>query len=92
MSLSLISLQTVTRQRKSTSCLLQFANINRNQGRFNDVTIQSADTSIPANQMVLSCYCSFFKQIFTSETNDQVNDLVVGIPDIDGTLLKLLIQ
>ena len=85
-------LQTVTRQRKSTSCLLQYANNNRNQGRFNDVTIQSNDTSIPANRMVLSCYCSFFDQIFVSETNNQVNDLIVDLPDVDGKSLELLIQ
>ena len=92
MKLYLSSLQTVTRQRKSTSCLLQYANNNRNQRRFNDVTIQSADTSIPANRMVLSCYCSFFDEIFESKTNNQVNDSVVDIPDVDGKSLKLLIQ
>ena len=92
MSLNLSSLQTVTRQRKSTSCLLEYANNNRNQGRFNDVTIQSTNTSIPANRMVLSCYCSFFDQIFESETNNQVNDSIVDIPNVDGKLLELLIQ
>ena len=92
MSLNLTSLQTVTRRRKPTSCLLQYANNNRKQGRFNDVTIQSADTSIPANRMVLSCYCSFFEQIFASETNNEVNDSVVDILDFDGKSLKLLIQ
>ena len=92
MTLYLSSLQSVTRQRKSTSCLLQYANNNRNQVRFNDITIQSADTSIPANRMVLSCYCSFFDHIFATETNNQVNDIVVDIPDVDGKSLKLLIQ
>ena len=92
MSLNFTPLQIVTRQRKSTSCLLQYANNNRNQGRFNDVTIQSNDTSVPANRMVLSCYCSFFNQIFASETNNQVNDSIVDIPDVDGKSLVLLIQ
>ena len=92
MWLNLTPLQTVTCQRKSTSCLLQYANNKRNQGRFNDVTIQSNDTRISANRMVLSCYCSFFDQIFASETSNQVNDFVVNIPDVDGNSLKLLIQ
>ena len=92
MSLRLFPLQTVTYQRKSTSCLLQYANNNKNQGRFNNVTIQSANTSIPANRMVLSCYCSFFDHIFATETNNQVNNLVVDIPDVDGKSLQLLIQ
>ena len=92
MTLNLSSLQTVICQRKSTSCLLQYANNNRNQERFNDITIQSTDTSFPANRMVLSCYCSFFNQILASETNNQVNDSVVDIPDVDGKLLELLVQ
>ena len=92
MSLNVTALQTVTRQRKSTSCLLQYANNNRKQGRFNDVTIQSNDTRIPANQMVLSCYCSFFDQIFDSKTNNQIKDSIVHIPDVDGKFLELLIQ
>ena len=92
MSLNLTSLQTVTRQRKPKSCLLQYANNNRNQGRFNDVTIQSNNARIPANRMVLSCYCSYFDQILESETNHQVNGSVVDIPNVDGKLLELLIQ
>ena len=92
MSLNLTSLKTVTCQRKSTPCFLQYANNNRKQGRFNDVTLQSSNTRIPANRMVLSCYCSFFDQIFASETNNQVNDSVFDIPDVDGNFLELLIQ
>ena len=92
MSLNLNYLQTVTRQRKSTSCLLQYANNNRNQGRFNDVTIQSNDISIPANRMVLSCYCSFFDERFATETNNQIHNSIVDISDVDENSLELLIQ
>ena len=42
--------------------------------------------------MVLSCYCSFFDQIFASETNNQVNNSFVDIPDVDGKFLELLVQ
>ena len=92
MPLNLYPLQTVTCQRESTSCLLQYANNNRNQARFNDVTIQSADISIPANRMVLSCYCSFFEHIFSKESNNQANDSVADISNVDGKSLKVLIQ
>ena len=92
MSLNLSLLQTVAYERKSTSCLLQYANNNRNQERFNDVSIQSADTSIPANRMVLSCYCSFFEHIFSTGINNQVNDSNVEIPDIYEKSLKVLIE
>ena len=92
MSLNIYPFHTVAYQRKSTSSLLQYANNNRNQGRFNDVIIQSNDISIPANRMVLSCYCSFFDKIFASETNNQVKDSVFDIPNLDGKSLQLLIQ
>ena len=92
MTLNINQLKTFKCQRKSTSCVLQYANNNRNQRRFNDVTIQSNDTSISANRMVLSCFCSFFDKLFATKTNDQVNDSIVDIPDVDGKSLKLLIQ
>ena len=92
MSLKISPFNSVTRLRKSTCTNLKFANNCRNQIRFNDVTIQSADTSIPANRMVLSCFCSFFDEYFATETNNQINNLVVDIPDVEGKLLELLIQ
>ena len=92
MSLKISPFNSVTRVRKSTCTNLKFANNCRNQGRFNDVTIQSADTSIPANRMVLSCFCSFFDELFATETNNQVNNLVVDIPNVEGKLLEVLIQ
>ena len=82
----------VTRYRNSLSAPLKYANSNRNQGRFNDVTITTTDTSIPANRMVLSCYSPYFDDIFASEENDQVNESVVEIPDVDGKSLELVIQ
>ena len=92
MSLRISPFNSVTRVRKSTCTNLKFANNCRNQGRFNDVTIQSADTSIPANRMVLSFFCSFFDEYFATETNNQINNSVVDIPNVEGKLLELLIQ
>ena len=92
MSLKISPFNSVTCLRNSTCANLKFANNCRNQGRFNDVTIQSADTSIPANRMVLSCFCSFFDEYFTTETNNQINNSVVDIPDVEEKLLELLIQ
>ena len=92
MSLKIFPFKSVTCLRKSTSVLLQYANNCRNQGRFNDVTIQSNNTSIPANRMVLSCYCSFFDDLFATETNNQVNNSIVDIRDVHENLLELLIQ
>ena len=92
MSLKISPFNPVTRLRKSTCTNLNFANNCRNQERFNDVTIQSADTSIPANRMVLSCFCSYFDDLFSTETNNQINNSVVDIPDVEEKLLKLFIQ
>ena len=48
--------------------------------------------SIPANRMVLSCFCLFFNELFATETNNQINNSIVDIPDVDEKLLKLPIQ
>ena len=92
MSLKISPFNSVTRLRNSTCTNLKFANNCRNQERFNDVTTQSADTSIPANRMVLSCFCSYFDDLFSTETNNQINNLVVDIPDVEGKLLEVLFQ
>ena len=94
MSLKISPFNSVTRLRNSISTNLKYANNCRKQGLFNDVTIQSADTSIPANRMVLSSFCLYFDEYFATETNNQVNtcNSIVDIPDVEGKLLELLIQ
>ena len=82
--------QSFNRDKKCS--LLEFADYYRKEGRFNDVTIKSKDTSIPANRMVLSCFCSFFYHNFVPNRNDRDHDSVVNIPNIDGKLLELLVQ
>ena len=82
------SLQTVTRQRKSTSCLLQYAINNRKQGRFNDVTLQSNDTRIPANRMILFCYCLFL--IKSLNQKQIIKSMKVELHEVNKFCFKFL--
>lgn len=89
MSLNISPLKTVSVRRTSEPSLLQFANNTRTQGRFNDVLIQCDTTNIKANRMVLSCFSSYFNNIFEQQKK---NDSTVTIEDIDGEILDCLIQ
>ena len=51
--------------------LLKFTNSNRNDGNFNDVTIQAGAESIPASRMVLACYSEIFKLMFRSQLKEK---------------------
>ena len=55
---------SVTRQRVDILNLLEYANINRDQGYFSDITIVAGNQTIPANRLVLSCYSTYFEGWF----------------------------
>ena len=57
-------------------CLVQFANKNKNEGFFNDVTIKAGKCCYPANRLVLSCFSPFFEKMFKS-MKDYSNRTVV---------------
>ena len=71
--------------------LLEFANSNRNDGNFNDVTIQAGAESIPANRMVLACYSKFFKSMFLSQLKERYQN-TVEIKEFDGQFIKSVIE
>ena len=71
--------------------LLEFANSNRNDGNFNDVTIQAGAESIPANRMVLACYSKFFKSMFLSQLKERYQN-TVKIKEFDGQIIKSVIE
>ena len=71
--------------------LLQYANTKRNDGDFNDVTIQAGSESIPANRMVLACYSKFFESMFLSQLKER-NQTTVEINEFDGWLIKSVIE
>ena len=92
MSLSQINKERVTRYRNENEpILLEYANNKRVAGLFNDVTVQAGSESIPANKMVLSCYCKFFETMFLSEFKEQYQDRV-EVNQFDGKAVKAIVQ
>ena len=86
------SLKTINYARNGTACLLAYANINRDQDFFNDVTIKTDNNqNISANRMVLSCYSAFFEKMFKSKLKEQYESSIV-VKGVDGESLKLLIN
>ena len=71
--------------------LLQFANSNRIDGSFNDVTIQAGAESIPANRMVLACYSKFFESMFHSQLKERYQN-TVEIKEFDGQAIESVIE
>ena len=81
----------VTYDRKKGRDLLQYAEANRDDGTFNDVTIQTGHLSIGANRMVLSCYSTFFEKMFKSPMKERYESSIT-IHEIDSTALKHVID
>ena len=79
----------VTRGRNDQSRLLNYANQNRNQGFFNDVTIGVGNQCFSANRMVLSCYSDYFQEKFKTKTDYQES---VKLDDVDEESVKLIID
>ena len=71
--------------------LLEFASSNRNDGNFNDVTIQAGAESILANRMVLACYSKFFESMFLSQLKERYLN-PVEIQEFNGQFIKLVIE
>ena len=79
----------VTRRRNDRSRLLNYANQNRNEGFFNDVTIGVGNQCFSANRMVLSCYSDYFQDKFKIKNNYQES---VKLDDVDEESVKLIID
>ena len=81
----------VTRQRVSNISLLEYANKNRDEGFFSDVTIVAGNERIPANRLVLSCYSTYFEGMFKLQMRERYEN-IIEIKSIDGRELKALID
>ena len=78
---------SVSRRRVTNANLLEYANKNRNEGFFNDVTIFAGNDTIPANRLVLSCHSKYFERMFRITHQN-----VIEIEAVDGTTMKALID
>ena len=81
----------VTYYRKECPDLLQYAKANRDDGTFNDVTIQTENLSIGANRMVLSCCSTFFEKMFKSQMKERYESSI-KIHEVDSTAVKHVIN
>ena len=81
----------VTYNRKECPNLLLYAKANRDDGTFNDITIQTGHLSIGANRMVLSCCSIFFEKMFKSQMKERYESSII-IHEIDSTAMKLVID
>ena len=71
--------------------LLQYANEQRQEGLYNDVTIKAGSQDMRANRMILSRYSKVFEKMFRSQMKEQYQD-AIEIKDFDGEAIKLLID
>ena len=82
---------SVTRQRVANTNLLEYANKNRDEGFFSDVTIVAGNERIPANRLVLSCYSTYFEGMFKLQMRERYEN-IIEIKTIDGRELRALID
>ena len=83
---------SVTRQRAANSNLLEYANKNRDEGFFSDITIVAGNERIPANRLVLSCYSTYLEGMFKFFERNPPFENIIEIEDVDGKALRSLIN
>ena len=83
--------KSVTYQRADIPNVLQYANQKRNNGSFNDVTIEAGDRTIAANRMILSCCSRFFEAMFDLEMKEKYQN-PVQIHGVDGAAVKSVVD
>ena len=78
----------VIRKSVTSANLLDYANTNRDNGFFNDITIFAGDETIPANRLILSFHSKYFEVMLKLS-----KEIVIEIEDdVDGTSIKTLID
>ena len=68
-----------------------YCNDKRNNGSFNDVTIEAGDRTIAANRLILSCCSRFFEAMFDLEMKEKYQN-PVQVHGIDGAAVKSVID
>ena len=82
---------SVTRQRADNANLLEYANKNRDQGFFSDVTIVAGNQTISANRLVLSCCSTYFEGMLKFQKNFTTEN-IIEIQNVNGKAFKDLID
>ena len=83
---------------KSVTCscshypkLLEYADKNRKEGWFVDVTVEIDNLKIPANRLVLSSCSKVFEKMFKSQMKERY-DKTINISGVDGESVETLID
>ena len=71
--------------------LLQYANVKRKTGLFNDINIQVGKKRFSCNKMVLSCYSSYFEKMFQIEMQEKYQE-TVDLTGFDEKTIELLLS
>ena len=79
----------VTFKRTGNVCLLEYAERNRHEGFFNDLTVIADDEMIPVNRLVLCCHSKYFEKMFKSILR---YENIIEIRAVDGPSAKTLID
>ena len=82
---------TYFRCKSNLKDLLCYALSNRDNGYFEDVTLQAGNSCIAANRLVLSCYSSFFEQMFKSQMKERYLK-TIKIEKFDGEAVAKLVD
>ena len=79
------------RRTPAIKTIFDFADENRNVGRFSDVTINVKQQTIPANKIILAYFSKYFESMFTTEMSEKYQN-EVEIKNQDPMAVKLIID
>ena len=89
---TVVSGKTLNFRRKETlKSIFNYADENRNAGRFCDVTIKVKQLSLPANKIILAYFSKYFESMFTMEMSEKYQN-EVEIKNLDSEAVKLIID
>ena len=79
------------RKKETLKSIFNYADENRNAGRFCDVTIKVKQLSLPANKIILAYFSKYFESMFTTEMSEKYQNQV-EINHLEGEAVKLIID
>ena len=92
MASSKLEQKKITMHRKDYPKVLEYANENRIEGCFNDVTVTVGEISIPANRMILACSSKVFEKMFKTKMKERYASVVNITADVEPSSVKTLID
>ena len=91
MAFQLMVKKSVTYERNEPPKLLEYANLTRDEGTFNDFTIKVENLEISVHRIVLACCSNFFANMFKTNMKEKYQGFI-EIQGFDGKIIKDLIE